>query len=87
MEIDETDLFGWTDKEIIHVCESSGVAWKIFAAIKHPKVVELDDEDFDDWKKPEYAAVRRAALEAYLYGIYTHDLTCKKWHKHCRDEY
>lgn len=87
MEIDETDLSTWTDAEIIHVCESSGVSWKIFGAIKYPKDVELDDEDFDDWKRPEYAAVRRAALESYLYGMHMSDLSCKKWHKHCRGAY
>lgn len=81
------DLAEWTDAEIIHLLEGAGAVHFVLRAIKHPREIELDDPEFDDWTKPEYASVRRAAAESYLYGMYMADLSCKKWHAHCRDKY
>lgn len=81
------DLSTWNDTEIIHFLEAAGAVHVVLRAIKWPNEVELDDPDFDDWVKPEYAVVRRAVGDAYLYGMRMSDLSCKKWHKHCRDKY
>lgn len=87
MEIEETKLGDdWDDAAVIHVLESSGVAQHAVRAIVG-RDVDVDDDNWDDWKKPGFENVRKALLEAYLYGMYMHDLNCKKWHKHCRDSY
>ena len=86
MEIEETELKDFDDAAIIHFMESSGVAEYAARAISGHDV-DVDDDSYDDWKKPEHENLRRSLAQAYLYGIYMKDLGCKKWHEHCRDKY
>lgn len=71
------DLSDYDDAAIMHLLESSGVCVMVVNAIHYPNKIDIDDEEFDDWKKPEFAGIRRAAAEAYLYGIYIRSLTSK----------
>jgi len=86
MEIEETKLKDFDDAAVINFLEGSGGAAYAARAIVGPDV-DVDDDNYDDWKKPGYENVRKGIAEAYLYGMYMKDLVCKKWHKHCRDKY
>lgn len=74
----------WTDAEIIHFLESSGTCSQVAMAI-HGLGIDYEDAEWNDWRKPGYENIRRAVADAYLYGIYIHSGSCKRWHKHCRD--
>lgn len=75
------DIDTWTDEEICHVLESSGTVTQVHIGIFGHDLEDVDDERWDDWRKPEYVHLRRAVLDSYLFGIYVKNLTCEKWHQ------
>lgn len=82
------DIGDWDDAAIIHVLPDTGAISKVLIGI-HGHGVDYEAPEnidkFDDWQKPEHAGLRRAVLDAYLYGIYMHNLSCEKWHRHCKE--
>jgi hypothetical protein len=78
------DLTDWTDDQITFLLEGSGAVKMVVIGI-HGYNIDPDDCRWKDWKTPKHEGIRRAVANAYLYGIYTSNLSCEKWHKHCRE--
>lgn len=82
------DISDWDDAAISHVLEGAGAISQVLIGI-HGHGVDYEKAEneakWDDWRKPEHAGLRRAVLDSYLYGFYMCNLSCEKWHKHCKE--